>query len=150
MNKLKNILLATDFSEASEKVAAKTANLFAGLDLTFHLFHVLDTSDYYTFYGANLVNVDEFETKVFAAAQEQMKNFAEKVKASTQADPKTYIAKGNIEDEVSGYVKKNNIDLIAMPTHGRTGISHVLIGSVTEKVVRSAPCPVLTFKAYEA
>ncbi len=42
--------------------------------------------------------------------------------------------------------KKNKIDMIVMGTHGRTGIAHILIGSVAEKVVRKAPCSVLTVR----
>jgi nucleotide-binding universal stress UspA family protein len=48
--------------------------------------------------------------------------------------------------EIIDYATKHNIDLIAMATHGRSGLAHVLLGSVAEKVVRKAPCPVLTIK----
>ena len=46
--------------------------------------------------------------------------------------------------EILRYAKKSDIDLIVIGTHGRTGIKHMLLGSVAEKVVRKAPCPVLT------
>ena len=46
--------------------------------------------------------------------------------------------------EIIGYAKENKIDLIVMATHGRTGMEHLLIGSVAENTVRKAPCPVLT------
>jgi len=48
--------------------------------------------------------------------------------------------------EIIDYAIKHDIDLIVMATHGRTGLAHVLLGSVAEKVVRKAPCPVLTIK----
>lgn len=48
--------------------------------------------------------------------------------------------------EIIDYAAKQDIDLIVMATHGRTGLAHVLLGSVAEKVVRKAPCPVLTIK----
>lgn len=47
---------------------------------------------------------------------------------------------------VSGYAKKNNADLIVMATHGRSGLSNILLGSVSEKVIQTAPCPVLVVK----
>ena len=47
---------------------------------------------------------------------------------------------------VCDYAKENNIDLIVVTTHGRTGLSHVLIGSTAERIVQHAPCPVLTVK----
>jgi Universal stress protein family len=48
--------------------------------------------------------------------------------------------------EIIGYARKQNIDLIVIATHGRTGLAHVLVGSVAETVVRTAPCPVLTVR----
>jgi nucleotide-binding universal stress UspA family protein len=48
--------------------------------------------------------------------------------------------------EIVRYAKEHDVDLIVMGTHGRTGIAHALIGSVAEKVVRKAPCPVLTVR----
>ena len=48
--------------------------------------------------------------------------------------------------EIIDYAVKHDIDLIVMATHGRTGLAHVLLGSVAEKIVRKAPCPVLTIK----
>ena len=48
--------------------------------------------------------------------------------------------------EIIKTAKDKNIDLIVIGTHGRTGLAHMLIGSVAEKIVRKAPCPVLTIK----
>ncbi len=49
--------------------------------------------------------------------------------------------------EITNYARQHDIDLIVMGTHGRGGISHLLLGSVTENVIRTAPCPVLTVRA---
>ena len=48
--------------------------------------------------------------------------------------------------EIIRYAKDHEIDIIVMGTHGRTGVGHMLMGSVAEKVVRKAPCPVLTVR----
>ena len=48
--------------------------------------------------------------------------------------------------EIIRYARENDIDLVIMGTHGRSGLAHVLLGSVAEKVVRKAPCPVLTVR----
>ncbi len=55
---------------------------------------------------------------------------------------------GNPSLEVVDYAKKNNIDLIIIASHGRTGLNRFLLGSVTEKVVRLASCPVLVWRDY--
>lgn len=56
---------------------------------------------------------------------------------------------GNPWTMICDYAKKNEIDLIVVSTHGRTGILHVLIGSTAERIVQHAPCPVLTVKTPE-
>jgi nucleotide-binding universal stress UspA family protein len=56
---------------------------------------------------------------------------------------------GNPFDEILGAAKEVSADLIIMGTHGHTGMGHLLLGSVTEKVVRKAPCPVLTVRTDE-
>lgn len=58
----------------------------------------------------------------------------------------TLIAVGIPADEIIKVAMKKRIDVIVMGTHGRTGISHMVIGSVTEKVIRASPCPVLCIK----
>jgi nucleotide-binding universal stress UspA family protein len=57
------------------------------------------------------------------------------------------IAVGDPADAILRLAQERNVDLIVMGTHGRSGLPHVLLGSVAEKVVRLAPCPVLTVKA---
>jgi len=52
-------------------------------------------------------------------------------------------------DEIVKYARSEGIDLIVMGTHGRPGVAHLLMGSVAEKVVRTAPCPVLTLRNSE-
>jgi nucleotide-binding universal stress UspA family protein len=53
---------------------------------------------------------------------------------------------GEPAEEIIRFAKEENVDMIVMGTHGRTGFSRLLMGSVTEQVVRGAPCPVLTIK----
>jgi nucleotide-binding universal stress UspA family protein len=63
-----------------------------------------------------------------------------------EADIITNVLVGPPHVLIVRYARDNEIDLIVLATHGRTGLSHVLIGSVAEKVVQMAPCPVLTIK----
>lgn len=58
-----------------------------------------------------------------------------------------FFIRGEPVQVIIDFVKDHNIDLIVMPTHGRTGLLRLLMGSVTEKVVRLAPCPVLAVKS---
>lgn len=57
-----------------------------------------------------------------------------------------HVAVGRPFAEIIGYARRNDVDLIVMATHGRGAIAHVLLGSTTEKVVRKAPCAVMTIR----
>lgn len=61
----------------------------------------------------------------------------------------TAVRPGVPHQEITDYAKEANIDLIVLGTHGHTGLVHMLMGSVAEKVVRLAPCPVLTVRHSE-
>jgi nucleotide-binding universal stress UspA family protein len=56
------------------------------------------------------------------------------------------VVEGPPKVEIVRYARTQDIDLIGLATHGRSGLAHVLIGSVAENVVRTAPCPVLTVR----
>jgi len=56
------------------------------------------------------------------------------------------VVEGSPKVEIIAYARKHDIDLIVLSTHGRTGLTHVIMGSVAESVVRTAPCPVLTMR----
>ena len=59
----------------------------------------------------------------------------------------TFIRLGKPEEEIVKFATENNVDLIAMGTHGRTGLAHMLVGSVAERVVRTSKVPVLTIRS---
>lgn len=66
---------------------------------------------------------------------------------STTHDVVRNVAVGPPADEIVRYAQEQSIDLIVLGTHGRTGLSHVLMGSVAERVLRQATCPVLTIRS---
>ena len=65
---------------------------------------------------------------------------------STGADVEGVILSGNPSAEIVKFAEEETIDLIVMATHGRSGVEHLLMGSVAEKVLRKSPCPVMTVK----
>ncbi len=74
-------------------------------------------------------------------ANNSLKKFAEKFTESKNV--KKILLRGNDFETITSYAEENDIDLIVIATHGRTGLLHTLIGSVAEKVIRFAKCPVL-------
>jgi nucleotide-binding universal stress UspA family protein len=115
------ILVATDFSQASG-TAVRVAHAYArAFQVRLHVLHV--------------TRLDEPGlTKLFAQIVDELGTAVPVLMAAHAGDP---------AGEIVGYAKRCNVDLIVMGTHGRTGFSRVLLGSVAERVARTAPCPVL-------
>jgi len=61
---------------------------------------------------------------------------------------RTLLGIGAADEVILDAAKKHQVDMIVMSTHGRTGLAHALLGSITEKVMRGAPCPVMTIRGY--
>ena len=132
MIQLTRILLPTDFSKFSAE-ATKYACAFAeqfGAEL--HLLHVLETHE---IADPELGKVAE--SSLTEVVDPEWTEGRKVLKA---------IAEGAAFLEIIRYARKHDIDLIVMGTHGRSGLAHVLVGSVAERVVRKAPCPVLTVR----
>ena len=144
MIKLKTILVPTDFSECSDAAVKYGSELANAFGATLHLLNVVQ--DPYTMpYGA-----DGF----VAPAQDLLGEWRAEAKRRLEAgvpvgfESRTVTATriGSPCPEIVRYAVGRHIDLIVLGTHGRGAIGHVLLGSVAERVVRTAPCPVLTVR----
>lgn len=144
MTSFQRILVATDFSETSAyavKYAIEMAKTFgAGL----HVLHVLETEIPLMVDGIAYLPpgiIEEIE-KSAASQLEQVIPPEERNKLSVTLA----LRRGSAFLEIIGYARDQKMDLIVIGTHGRGAIAHVLLGNVAEKVVRKAPCPVLTIR----
>lgn len=137
----RNILVATDFSEMSERAFTYARGITQPLDAKLHLLHVIpDPYSLPWLKNTSGVDVRHLMNTWEAQAQQQLEEL--------RPDKQTVIVTrvGHPFQEIVGYAKAHDIDLIVMGTHGRSGAAHMLIGSVAERVVRKAPCPVLTVR----
>jgi len=150
MADLKKILVPTDFSEESERAAVYAVELARRYGANeVHCIHVSDipadllaTSAYYM--------TGPSERFVEQVRQEGRKSLDAFTRKNFRDVPvKTVFLEGRPFVEIIRYARENQIDLIIISTHGRGGIKHALFGSVAEKVVRKAPCPVLVVKQEE-
>ena len=140
MIELKRILAPTDFSEYSDAAIDYACALADKFDSQLHLLHVLEVHASSTpVFGAGLAfNPRVRESRTAAdKALEQVASGRAAVRAT--AEGPTFL-------EILRYAKENNIDIIVMGTHGRSGLAHVMLGSVAERVVRTAACPVVTVR----
>ena len=142
-----NIHVATDFSQASE-LAVRAAPLLAQQnDARVTLVHVLDVQP-----------LDEGAVQQGGASQQELEaavhQHLDRLRTDMMGDTKdvkTVMLRGrNAADSLCQFAEDDDADLIVIATHGRAGLSRFLIGSVAEKVVRHAPCPVLVLRSKSA
>ena len=133
----KRILVPTDFSETSDAALSYGLELAQALPAQLYLLHV--TGDNGVNFEADFPMV-EFES----APQAQLERLA--TQKASAARPEYALRIGAPSDQIVRYAAARDIDLIVMGTHGRSGVAHMVMGSVAEKVVRAAPCPVLTVR----
>jgi nucleotide-binding universal stress UspA family protein len=139
------ILVPTDFSEPSDAALEYARTLAAKFGASIHLFHVVEDQFVTGPFGAEMYVPHPPGTLSYLTAEAQG-NMTRRVTADdrTTLRATTEIIVGTAARTIVEYAADNGYDLIVMGTHGRTGLAHVLVGSVAEYVVRNAPCPVLT------
>jgi nucleotide-binding universal stress UspA family protein len=146
---LKNILVATDFGEPSAKALEYGRDLARTFGATLHVLHVVENviSRYATEFA--FVDFPEVQIQVEEAARKQLDGVLDaEDRTALRAKP---VLRTSMAPAVAiiDYAKNERIDLIVMGTHGRGAVAHFLMGSVAERVVRAAPCPVLTVHTRE-
>ena len=145
---LKNILVATDFSEPSAVALAYGRDLARTYNARLHVLHIVE--DVMTRYSPEVGLVTEqLQKDLEKLARRDLDALVtddDRRTISIVANVKTSV---NIASGIVEYAKANAIDLIVTGTHGRGAVKHFLMGSVAERVVRTAPCPVLTVHAHE-
>lgn len=141
--KFKNILFPTDFSTDNMAALQLASTLASESGARLHFVNVQDTRDLSATVGeGGYVYAEKWEETRHLAEQE-LKKLAPTV-SSVQFEHQSLV--GLPDAEIVGYAKDHSIDLIVMASHGRSGISRLLMGSVAEGVMRKAPCPVLIVK----
>jgi universal stress protein A len=142
------ILVPTDFSEPSDAALEYARTLAAKFGASLHLLHVVEDQFVTGPFGAEMYvpNTPRTLSYLLSEAHERM---AHRISADDRARLRatTEVIVGTVARTISHYAADNGYDLIVMGTHGRTGLAHVLMGSVAEHVVREAACPVLTVHA---
>ena len=144
---LRNILVATDFGEASDVALRYGQTLAKHFGAHLHVLHVVQNAAFpVAGPDALIVMGPEVQESLEAAARKELET---RLVDSDRSGPPTTAATETSTSPVAtilDYAKRKRIDLIVMGTHGRGPMAHLLMGSVAERVVRLAPCPVLTVR----
>ncbi len=143
MISLKKILCPVDHSECSYLALKYAISLALKDEAKLYLMHVIDSRLYdteiYKFspYKLNEADMSKIHEDLIESLPEGTTDVLK---------VETIVVKGIPFHEIINAATEINADIIVIGTHGRTGLSHMMIGSVVEKVVRKAPCPVLTVR----
>lgn len=138
----KTILVATDFSETSDRALDYAIDLAKLLGSSVTVLHAYELP-VYGFPDGALVATVEIATRIMNAAQSALAQTCE-ARANKGVKLDSMLRQGVAFEEIHSVAEEINADLIVIGTHGRKGLARALLGSVAEKVIRTATRPVLT------
>lgn len=139
---VKNVLFANDFSATSEAALPYATAICRRFGSTLHSVHVLsDASLLMMTGGVDYVSMSTMCEDAQTEAKEKLDQTSDRLQGIPY---RNYVRHGQVWKNLAKIIEENQIDLIVVGTHGRTGLGKLLLGSVAEDILRHAPCPVLT------
>jgi nucleotide-binding universal stress UspA family protein len=146
MMDIRSILVPTDFGEAADAALTYGRELATRFGATLHLVHVADNLRLSAIAEAYPDMVAKLQADVEQAANKQLEERSIDSDGSGPVIRHTVVSSISPVVAIVDYARDNGIDLIVIGTHGRGPVKHFVMGSVAERVVRTAPCPVLTVR----
>ena len=144
-----NILVPSDFSPSSQHAMHYAIDFAKRFNSNLELLHVTEdvpVLSYVDYEGFDLV---QYQNRLREDADKEFERLLRETPDLGDLRCRTSITSGVPYMEIISAARDKDSDLIILATHGRSGLSHFLMGSVAEKVVRNSPCPVLTIKRPE-
>ena len=148
MAPFRKILVPLDFSRCSDDALEAACELSKRFDAPITLLHAYVIPTYPLPEGYVMASA-ETVAEVLSKTKEAMDRYRGRAEALGAIGVEVLMTEGPAFAEIIRVAREKSIDLVVMGTHGRTGIRHALLGSVAEKVVRKAPCAVLTIRDRE-
>jgi nucleotide-binding universal stress UspA family protein len=146
MSQIERMLVPTDFSPASDIAFNYAVDMAARQHASIHLLHVIDDASFATAYPDGFyVELPGLRAQLTDDATRRLQEMAKQC-ATVNVPATIEVAVGRPARVVSDTAKRQGTDLVVMGTHGRSGFAHLVLGSVAERVVRTAPCAVLTVR----
>lgn len=150
MIKLSRIVCPTDFSATSSRAVDYAATMADSFGAELVLLHVIPTMDYPLRSFGMSSSLHHIQEELEKRAMQSLENRAKKLKESLpDIKVRLVLQSGEAHEATMECAKEEDADMIVMGTHGHTGITHALLGSTAEKVVRLSNCPVLTVRTHD-
>lgn len=148
MKEFKRILFPVDLSESSAKIVPYVQTIAKKFDTKIHILFVARVLNYFTGIYVPAPSITAMEKDIIDGAEKRLYEFMDE---HFRAFPntKTAVVAGDASEEIIKYIENRHIDLVIMGTHGRKGLDKVVFGSVAERVVKTAPVPVMVVNPYK-
>jgi len=148
MSDIRKILVPVDFSRNSCKVLRSAGGLAKSFGAQLAVVFVVQSFDDYSGFFVPHVPISQLEEEMVLNAEDKMQSFVKEC-LEPETPVQTRVLAGDVAESIVDHAADTGIDLIVIGTHGYKGMERVLFGSVAEKVVKTAPCPVLTINPYK-
>ncbi|MBI1938739.1 MAG: universal stress protein [Ignavibacteriales bacterium] len=145
MDLINNILVPIDFSDYSKNALKYAVQFAKHFHAKIFLVYVVEPTIYPADFSMGQVAIPSMDADLQKRADEELTSLAKNF-MDPSVEVETMIKTGKPFVEINDTARENDIDLIIIASHGHTGVEHLLFGSTAEKVVRKAPCPVLTLR----
>jgi nucleotide-binding universal stress UspA family protein len=151
MNAINTVVTPIDFSDNAGLVVESAAYMAGTFGANLHVIFIVQNFEDYSGFFVPQMNVPNIEHELFIGAEEQMETFCNEhnpifEKAGIRVTHKVLV--GDVGEKIVEYAADVGGDLIVMGTHGYKGLERIMFGSVADKVVKSASCPVMTINPY--
>lgn len=152
IREIKKVVTPVDFSDNSRLIAESAAYLAGKFGASMHLVFVVQNFEDYSGFFVPQMTLPTLEGELVESAEQKMSSFCGEMTAFCKeagvSELSYKVFMGDVAEQIAEYAAELAADMIVMGTHGYKGLEKIMFGSVADKVVRSAPCPVLTINPY--
>lgn len=149
---IERVVTPVDFSDNSRLIAESAGYLAGKFGAAMNLIFVVQNFDDYSGFFVPQMTLPTLEGELVESAEVKMASFCKEMEEFCNSlgvkELQYKVLMGDVGEQIVDYAAEVNADIIVMGTHGYKGIEKIMFGSVADKVVRSAPCPVLTINPY--
>lgn len=148
MQEIKNILVPVDFSDSATKLLRAAIYMAGKLHARVDIVFVVEGLQAYSGFAIPHMSLENMERELLDGAERKMEHFlADHMDESISHTAK--ILKGDIAAQITQYAAKAKTDLIVIATQSYRGLGRAIFGSVAERVLKTAPCPVMTINPFQ-
>jgi len=147
MQDIRKILIPVDFSENSVKIVESALFFREKCEATLYFLFVVQSFEDYSGFFVPHMPIASFEQELLESAEKKMEEFlGEHIPQGVPFQWK--VLSGDVAEEIVAFGEEEGVNMIIMGTHGYKGLEQILFGSVAQKVVKMATCPVMTINPY--